>query len=195
MDHVKNFYHMILESSHPLTMGLHLIGKAAPIVFYLIGSWFMSFTAQFIAVLLLLAGDFYITKNITGRKLVQLRWWYDSVNAESGPMSFESHKQYAPGPPINPIDSKLFWTSVYVAPVVWIIFGVMCLLQAKLLYLVLIAMAICLTGWNAQGFRNCDKWDPSAQEGQSDSWWQLPNVGSLENLGRLARLQNMFRST
>ncbi|SCV00452.1 LAME_0G09824g1_1 [Lachancea meyersii CBS 8951] len=195
MEQVKNFYQMILKSSHPIAMGLHLTGKAMPIVFYLIGSWFMSFTAQFITVLLLLAGDFYITKNITGRKLVQLRWWYDSVDSEEGPLSFESYKQYAPGPPVNPIDSKLFWLSTYAAPVVWIVFGVMCLLQAKVLYLILIAMAICLTGWNAHGFRKCNQWDPSAKSGQSDSWLQFPNITSFENLGNLAKLQSMFRSS
>ncbi|SCU87438.1 LAFA_0E06722g1_1 [Lachancea sp. 'fantastica'] len=194
MDHAKNFYQMILKSSHPVAMGLHLAGKSLPIVFYLVGSWFMSFTAQFITVLLLLAGDFYITKNITGRKLVQLRWWYDSVNSEEGPLSFESYKQFAPGPPINPIDSKLFWLSTYAAPVVWIVFGVMCLLQAKVLYLILIVMAICLTGWNAHGFRKCDQWDPSAQGNQTDTWFQFPNITNLGNLGNLARVQNIFRS-
>ncbi|SCU85774.1 LANO_0C05292g1_1 [Lachancea nothofagi CBS 11611] len=194
MDHVKNFYQMILKSSHPITMSLHLLGKSAPIVLYLAGSLFMSFTAQFIAVLLLLAGDFYVTKNITGRKLVQLRWWYDSVNSEEGPLSFESYKQFAPGPPINPIDSKLFWISLYVAPALWIVFGIMCLLQAKFLYLILIGMAVCLTGWNAHGFRNCDKWDPSANNSESGTWLQMPNMASFENLGRLARIQNLFRS-
>ncbi|SCW04300.1 LAFE_0H10506g1_1 [Lachancea fermentati] len=194
MDHVKNFYRTILGSSHPLVLSVHLSGKAAPIVFYVIGSWFLSFTMQFITVLLLLATDFYLTKNINGRKLVQLRWWYNSSGADNKTFTFESYKQYPPGPPINPIDSRLFWWSTYVTPVVWIVFGVMCLLQFKFLYLILVAMAICLTGWNAYGFRNCDKWEPNQDGNQSGSWIQMPSLPAFNNLSRLAGLQSFFQS-
>ena len=96
MDHAKNFYQTILKSSHPLVLSLHIAGKAGPLVIYLIGSWFLSFTAHFITVLLLLAVDFYLTKNINGRKLVQLRWWYDSSSSKDSPLTFESYKEYAP---------------------------------------------------------------------------------------------------
>lgn len=194
MDHVKNFYQTILKSSHPLVLSLHILGKAAPIVFYLIGSLFMSFTAQFITVLLLLAVDFYLTKNINGRKLVQLRWWYDSSNSKESPLTFESYKAYAPGPPINPIDSRLFWWSLYASPALWVVFGILCIFQLKFLYLILIVLAVCLTGWNLHGFRDCDKWDPAVSSTETEPWFQLPNLASFENMGRLARVQNFFRS-
>lgn len=197
MDQARNFYNTILKSSHPLLLSFHLAGKAVPIVFYIIGSMFLNFTPQFITVVLLLSFDFYLTKNITGRKLVQLRWWYDStdVNKHSN-FTFESYKQYAPGPPINAIDSKLFWWSMYVTPVIWGVFAVLCLLRLKIFYLILVIVAMCLTAWNTYGFRCCDRWEPSS--GQSDgqdtnNWFALPSVPGFENLSRLANIQSFFQ--
>lgn len=194
MDQIKNFYETILKSSHPLILSLHLLGKTAPILSYLLGSWFIhSFAALFILVILLLAADFYLTKNISGRKLVQLRWWYDSMGQAKTPFTFESYKQYPAGNPINPIDSKLFWWSIYLTPVVWAIFGILCILKFQFLYLLLVILALGLNGWNAHGFRSCDKWEPGQDSG-NNSWIQLPNLSSLENLSRIARFQSFFQS-
>ncbi|CCF55688.1 hypothetical protein KAFR_0A02520 [Kazachstania africana CBS 2517] len=195
MDHVKNFYNTILKSSHPLLLTLHLSGKVVPIVFYLLGSIFTGFTAQFISVVLLLAFDFYFSKNVSGRKLVQLRWWYDSSISRTSTLKFESHKEYTDGPPINPIDSKLFWWSMYLTPAIWVVFGIMCLLRLKIFYLLLVCVAICLTGWNTYGYRCCDKWEPGSNGNeQNNTWFQLPSIPGLDNLQRIARVQNFFNS-
>ena len=158
---------------------------------------FLGFTAQFICVVLLLAFDFYLTKNISGRKLVQLRWWYDSTTENTETFRFESYKQYPPslGPPINPIDSRLFWWSMYATPIVWAVFGILCILRLKLFYLVLVVVAVFLTGWNTYGFRCCDKWDPIAKnaDNSTESWFQLPSIPGLDNLQRMARFQSFFQ--
>ncbi|CCE63077.1 hypothetical protein TPHA_0D04430 [Tetrapisispora phaffii CBS 4417] len=199
MEHIRNFYSTILKSSHPLTLSVHLAGKAVPIVFYILGSIFFSFTAQFITIVLLLACDFYITKNISGRKLVQLRWWYDSTGVSGKTLTFESHKQYPPSTiPINAIDSKLFWWSIYLTPIVWIVFAIMCILRLKLFYLVLVLVGICLTGINAYGFRQCNSWEPTTDSNtaENDSWFQLPSIPGLDNLGAIAQVSSFFqRST
>ncbi|CAB4255732.1 similar to Saccharomyces cerevisiae YDR084C TVP23 Integral membrane protein localized to late Golgi vesicles along with the v-SNARE Tlg2p [Maudiozyma barnettii] len=195
MEHIKGFYNTILKSSHPITLSLHLAGKAFPLVFYLLGDWFTGFTAQFIVIILVLAFDFYFTKNISGRKLVQLRWWYDSTVTRTTTFVFESYKQYpADGHVINPIDSKLFWWSMYLTPVVWLVFGLLCLLRLKLFYLLVVAVAVCLTGWNTYGFRCCDKWEPGHDvEDGAETWFQLPNFGGFENISRLANVQSFFQ--
>ncbi|CCE89478.1 Tvp23p TDEL_0A01460 [Torulaspora delbrueckii] len=194
MEHVNNFYQTILKSSHPLMLSLHLGAKAAPLIFYILGSLFLNFTAQFIVVVLLLTVDFYLTKNISGRKLVQLRWWYDPTTENAQTFKFESYKQYAPGPPINPIDAKLFWWSLYLTPIVWAVFAIFCVLRLKVLYLLLVGVAIALTGWNAYGFRNCDKWNPNAQSDTEGSWFQMPTIPVLENLQRFTAVQSFFQN-
>lgn len=194
MDHARNFYQTILKSSHPLMLTLHLGAKAAPILFYLLGSLFMKFTAQFIVVILFLTADFYLTKNISGRKLVQLRWWYDPTTLNAQTFRFESYKQYAPGPPINPIDSKLFWWSLYLTPITWAVFAVFCILRLKIFYLLLVGVAITLTGWNAYGFRSCERWDPNASTQTDGSWFQMPAIPVLDNLSRLSAVQSFFQN-
>ncbi|EDO18684.1 hypothetical protein Kpol_1055p39 [Vanderwaltozyma polyspora DSM 70294] len=194
MEQINNFYSTILKSSHPFLLSIHLGGKAVPLIFYVLGSLFMGFTAQFISVVLLLAFDFYITKNISGRKLVQLRWWYDTTGKQSSSFTFESYKQFSPGPSINPIDSKLFWWSIYLTPIVWIVFGIMCILRLKLFYFLLVSVGICLTGINAYGFRSCDKWEPNANEDSNNSWFQLPTIPGLDNLNALSQVQSFFQS-
>lgn len=195
MESVKRFYNTILKSSHPILLSVHLTAKAAPIVFYIVGSLFLGFTAQFITLMILLAVDFYITKNISGRRLVQLRWWYDSTGEKATSFTYESYKQYAPGPPINAIDSKLFWWSLYLTPVTWAVFGIFCVLRLKLFYLIINLIAIGLTGWNAYGYRCCDKWDPNQSESSTSSWFQLPGF-SFNNLATLSNVQTFFqRST
>lgn len=197
MDQAKNFYNTILKSSHPLLLSFHLAGKAVPIVFYIIGSMFLNFTPQFITVVLLLSFDFYLTKNITGRKLVQLRWWYDSTDVNKT-LALLSNRisSMRPGPPINAIDSKLFWWSMYLTPVIWGVFAILCLLRLKIFYLVLVIVAVCLTAWNTYGFRCCDKWEPAnGQSGDQDanSWFPLPSLPGFDNLSRLANIQSFFQ--
>ncbi|CCK71705.1 Tvp23p KNAG_0H02900 [Huiozyma naganishii CBS 8797] len=196
MEQIRNFYETILKSTHPFTMAVHLAGKAAPIVFYIVGPLFLGFTAQFIIIILLVAFDFYVSKNISGRKLVQLRWWYDATNKNNSNFTFESHKQYTTGPPISAIDSKLFWWSMYLTPVVWFVFGILCLLKLRLFYLILVVMVVFLTGWNAYGFRCCDRWDPQTNSDGNEgngTWFQLPNMLNLDNLSRISRVQSFFQ--
>lgn len=195
-DHIKNFYNTILKSSHPLLLTAHLAGKVAPILFYVLGSLFLGFTPQFIVVVLLLAQDFYLTKNISGRRLVQLRWWYDPSSEGIRAFIFESYKQYEPGPPINAIDSKLFWWSMYVTPLVWCVFAFLCIIRFKLFYLLLVLVGVVLTGWNTYGFHCCERWDPDNDEnGANRSWFQMPSIPGLDNVYRLASIQNFFRSS
>ncbi|CDF88516.1 probable Golgi apparatus membrane protein TVP23 [Zygosaccharomyces bailii] len=192
-EHINNFYQTILKSSHPLLLSIHLAGKLAPILFYVLGSLFMGFTPHFIVVVLLLAGDFYLTKNISGRKLVQLRWWYDPSSEGFRAFIFESYKQYAPGPPINPIDSKLFWWSMYLTPLVWGVFAFLCVIRFKLFYLLLVVVGLVLTSWNTYGFHCCERWDPNQDENGNNSWFQMPSLPGLDNLYRLASIQSFFR--
>lgn len=195
MDHINNFYNTILKSHHPFLLALHLCGKAAPITIYIIGSLFFGFTAQFITVVLLTAVDFYFTKNISGRRLVQLRWWYDSSTSSSETFRFESYKQYDTESTVNPIDDKLFWWSMYVTPVIWAVFAILCVLRLKVFYLLLVVVAMGLTGWNTYGFRSCSKWNPNSSNGNNEeSWFQLPNIPVLNNLERISRLQSFFQT-
>jgi hypothetical protein len=63
----------------------------------------------YIIVLMLVAFDFWISKNIIGRKLVKLRWWYTVDDASGGveKWMFESRA----GKYIDNINSYLLFRS------------------------------------------------------------------------------------
>lgn len=185
MDHVKNFYETILKSSHPLTSSLHLGFKAIPLVIYFLGSlMFHSFTTIAIFIILTISVDFYYTKNISGRKLVQLRWWYDENLTP--PFKIESYKQYDQETVINPIDDKIFWWGLYGSFLIWCFSSIVCLMKFKLIYLVLVAFAIGLNYYNCRGFRTCYYFKPNGQASLQDSfndiWGKVKNLNSLTTL-------------
>lgn len=91
----------------------------------------------FIITILLLAADFYYLKNIAGRRLVGLRWW-NEVDPATGDSKwvFESSE---PGTKIiNPTDSRFFWLSLYVQPLLWVLLAVWALIRLQFLWLPLV---------------------------------------------------------
>lgn len=88
--------------------------------------------------MLLLAADFYYTKNIAGRRLVGLRWWNEVDPSGESRWVFESSE---PGTKVvNATDSRFFWLAMYVQPVVWILMAVVALFKLQFLWLPLVGM-------------------------------------------------------
>jgi hypothetical protein len=63
---------VITASNHPTATFFHLCFKAGAIVIYILNP--ADYVMVFVAVVLLLAFDFWTVKNVTGRLLVGLRW-------------------------------------------------------------------------------------------------------------------------
>ncbi|OBA20135.1 Golgi apparatus membrane protein TVP23 [Metschnikowia bicuspidata var. bicuspidata NRRL YB-4993] len=154
------------ESSHPLALLFYIFFRIAPIFMYLFGNLFLAlitkesrFILHFIILVLLISADFWNLKNISGRLLVGLRWW-NEITAKEGTSEFENVWVFETADPdryINPIDSKVFWTLLYVQPVAWGVLGIMAVLKLELLYLILIVISISLSLTNAVAFTKCDK--------------------------------------
>ena len=70
-------YAPCIKRRHPVAAFFHVFFRATALLVYLFLSYFFSdsFVELFIAVILLLAFDFWTVKNVTGRLLVGLRWW------------------------------------------------------------------------------------------------------------------------
>ena len=99
--------------------------------------------------ILLVAGDFWNLKNISGRLLVGLRWWNETTliesengngNGNASGQVGESAKDFEnvwvfetadPNRYINPIDSKVFWLLLYGQPVAWVVLGVLAVLKLQ----------------------------------------------------------------
>ncbi|CAO3646327.1 unnamed protein product [Mucor fragilis] len=120
------------------------------------GSFFSNnFTLIFVLVILLLAFDFWTTKNVAGRLLVGLRWWNEIQQSDgSNKWVFESAN---PGRKSNSADSQLFWVVLYGTPLVWGVLAFSCILTMKVSWLFIVAIAITMNAANVYGFSQCDK--------------------------------------
>merc|ERR1712061_647497 len=111
-------------------------------------------TFCFIFVVSLCAVDFWVVKNLTGRILVGLRWWSKIKEDGSEEWIFESLGEQRKS---NPIDANVFWMASYIAPILWVVFGVISVLSLKLNSLFICLIGATLGGVNLLGFIKCEK--------------------------------------
>jgi len=141
------------KSKHPTAVVFHLAFKIAAVVVYLLlSNLFNNFIIVFVTCVVLLACDFWTVKNVTGRLLVGLRWWNEVKEDGTNQWIFESASESRK---IHPFDSMVFWTSLYVTPVVWSILGFASIFSFQ--WLLVILVALILNGANLIGYWKCQK--------------------------------------
>ncbi|KAA8493372.1 Golgi apparatus membrane protein tvp23 [Porphyridium purpureum] len=158
-------------SAHPVAAFFHVAFKIAAVVAYLMLGWFVQdFVIQFVVTVTLLAFDFWTVKNVTGRLMVGLRWWSDVNEDGSTTWRFETladaNATHASGTQdataassaqINSMDARVFWWSLYITPIVWVLLGIVCVLKFHISWLIVVCVAIILSGANLVGYFYCDK--------------------------------------
>jgi hypothetical protein len=148
------------NSSHPVACVFHCLFKLLAILLYIFGGWFSGdghggvsgshFITVTVICILLLAADFWVVKNITGRLLVGLRWW-NQVDGETTKWIFESKNESAK----NKFDQSVFWTVLYVTPLIWSVLFLWGLLKFQLGWLLTVCMGGSLSVANVYGYYKC----------------------------------------
>jgi hypothetical protein len=151
------------QSSHPTVIIFHILFKAAALFFYIFGGWFVGrgnnaekgarFISLTVVCILLLAADFWVVKNVTGRLLVGLRWW-NKVEEDDTKWIFESAEGKRP---VNPFDRTVFWTVLYGTPAIWTALLLLGIIKFALNWLLIVVMALALSGANVYGYYRCSK--------------------------------------
>lgn len=149
------------SSAHPVICIFHVLFKGLAIMTYLLGGVVehsLNFITVSVCCILLLAVDFWVTKNITGRLLVGLRWWAQvDLDAPDGTDEtrwiFESKENVK----INTFDQTWFWTVMYATPAIWIFFFIIGLLRFNFLWLITVSFGIALNCANVYGYWRCSK--------------------------------------
>jgi len=142
-------------AAHPRTAFFHVAFKALALFLYVFGSWFSdSFVVIFVFCVLCLSADFWTVKNVSGRLLVGLRWWNELDADGNNAWRFESIEN---PDEINSADYRIFWYSMYLNMVLWAILGFLDLLSWKFDWLLLVGVALALTGSNIYGYWQCSK--------------------------------------
>ena len=144
------------QSSHPTVIIFHILFKGIALFMYTFGRLFVKtpHSSQFILVtvilILLLAADFWVVKNVTGRLLVGLRWW-NKVDEDETVWIFESAENKV----INKFDRSVFWTVLYVTPILWAVLFVWGVLGLKFNWLLICVVALALSMANVYGYYKC----------------------------------------
>lgn len=85
---------IIQKSANPLTSIFTILFKLASIVSFILLDFFTDNEAMAILIVILLGAiDFWVTKNISGRKLVGLRWWNQIKSNGEEVWRFESKNE------------------------------------------------------------------------------------------------------
>ncbi|KAF8525069.1 Golgi apparatus membrane protein TVP23 [Hysterangium stoloniferum] len=133
---------------------LYLFRICALTTYILCGFFTDNYVLSTVAVVILLAMDFWNCRNVAGRTLVGLRYWNQVDEDGESYWVFESRD---PSRPANPIDSKMFWIALYLFPVLWTLLLIVSILKFNISFLPIVVLALVFNYSNAIGFTYADR--------------------------------------
>ena len=108
--------------------------------------------STFILVIIFVAFDFWTVQNVTGRLLVNLRWWknIDEQGIEKTVYECDDGKKE-----IGNTDATVFWAGLYSFPIFWIVMILVELITLKFFWVYLCIVCFCMSITNAKGYYYC----------------------------------------
>ncbi|KAH9175403.1 hypothetical protein EDB89DRAFT_360898 [Lactarius sanguifluus] len=167
---------ILRQSAHPVVLFvLYLLRIAAIATYILCGFFTDNYVVSTVIVVVLLAMDFWNCRNVAGRTLVGLRFWNQVDDDGESYWIFESRD---PSRPANPVDSRLFWTALYVFPALWLGLFFVSLLKFNLSFVPIVVLALVFNVTNVIGFTYADR-DAKKRWAQSivSSSWSIGGLG------------------
>ena len=147
-----DFTNFLQHAANPGVVFFTLLFKTLAIIAFLIlGLFGFSDALVFIVVVILNAFDFWFVKNVSGRILVGLRWWNEVRDDGTEVWIFESDYEKR----ATSIDTTLFWSSLYIAPLFWGIFLIIELIGLSLMWFLVCLISFVLTFSNTIGYYKC----------------------------------------
>lgn len=141
--------------AHPTAALFTIFFKAASVAVYILSGLFgLGFIATFVICIISIMLDFWTVKNVSGRLLVGLRYW-NEVTDEGSNWRFETLEEGQRE--VNKKDKFVFWWSLYLTPCIWGVLGLIATLKFSFESLLVVAVAVVLSGANAVGFTKCSK--------------------------------------
>jgi len=146
---------ILRQSAHPLALLFLFLFRIAAIAVYILCGWVTSnFVLSAVAVVVLLAMDFWNCRNVAGRTLVGLRFWNQVDDDGESYWVFESRD---PSRPANPIDAKMFWIALYVFPALWTVLLIVSFVKLNFAFIPIVALALIFNITNVVGFTYADR--------------------------------------
>jgi len=151
---------------HKPAVIFHLLFRTAAILTYLFcGLFNIGFIISFISIVLLCSLDFWVVKNISGRQLVQLRWWnyvddqgknkwvFESRQASKNQQSTQNH--LSSSGESFPLESRVFWLSLVAFQVLWALLFLASVFTLHFHWLTVVVVASFMNAANLYGYIRC----------------------------------------
>lgn len=156
------FLTIVNSANHPIICIFHVLFKLLSFLSFIFGPIFFSifsknsFILSFFLTTILLSLDFWTVKNVTGRILIGMRWWYEvSKNGETIWM-FESYNDSKNNNVVSSnTDRSIFWITTYLWTILWITIFFLQFFSLKLQWISLSVIAITLSSSNLIGYTKC----------------------------------------
>jgi hypothetical protein len=107
---------------------------------------------DFTLVLVCASVDFWVTKNIVGRKLVGMTWWM-RINEDSGEETWVFHSTGSEA--IHVLNYNVFWSSSLGAAIFWGFSTLLSVLVSRLFWIALCAVCLLLAALNFVFYLRC----------------------------------------
>lgn len=144
----------IQHANHPWVCVITIAFKLSSMICFILLSLFVDSTALvYLAVILLASFDFWMTKNVSGRRLVGLRWWNEVKEDGTEVWIFESKNEVKE----STADSRIFWLCVYLSAGLWLVIFVWDIITLKLVWSIIAFVCLTFAGTNLYGFFKCSK--------------------------------------
>ncbi len=146
---------------------------------YIFGSYVTeNFIFTFVLCIIFLAFDFWTVKNISGRLLVGLRWWSYVREDGSNEWIFESLEDMAE---ISAFDSNIFWGTMYITPIIWILLLIIGIFRLSFNYLPVVIAAVVMNMANFIGYLKCSQSAKDKVRNLVESGMKHSNMSVLDN--------------
>jgi hypothetical protein len=150
----NNIIQVISHANHPIVCLFTILFKITSITSFILLNIFLESEALvYLLVIILASCDFWVTKNVSGRLLVGLRWW-NEVRADGNEVwIFESKNEIVE----STADSRVFWTSLYISTGIWFLIVLWDFISFKWIWGVIAIICCLLSVTNLYGYLKCSK--------------------------------------
>lgn len=144
----------ISQANHPLICIITILFKLSSLTCFILLSLLVDSTALiYLLVILLASFDFWMTKNVSGRKLVGLRWWNEVKEDGTEVWIFESKNEVKE----SNADTRIFWLCTYLSTAAWTIIFIWDIISFKWIWAIIALVCLVFSGTNLYGFFKCSK--------------------------------------
>eukprot|EP00009_Paramoeba_aestuarina_P002795 CAMPEP_0201522450 /NCGR_PEP_ID=MMETSP0161_2-20130828/17492_1 /ASSEMBLY_ACC=CAM_ASM_000251 /TAXON_ID=180227 /ORGANISM="Neoparamoeba aestuarina, Strain SoJaBio B1-5/56/2" /LENGTH=207 /DNA_ID=CAMNT_0047921297 /DNA_START=65 /DNA_END=688 /DNA_ORIENTATION=- len=169
---------VIEAESHPYVIIAHLTTKIGAIALFIVLRWVIegilssgscdSFCSGLsFVIIFLLAVDFWVTKNVSGRFLVGLRWWNEILPEGGERWIFESNEGKRS---YKSSETMIFWGSLFGATLFWGVICLLALISLNFTTFFITGVGMLLNGVNLVGYIKCARKAREEVKGQIQSY-------------------------